>query len=1023
MASSIGGRTTPKNAVASTGGSIVSFSDDPNRRSRTSLTNNENDQAGSNNDDDANNNNNNNNVVPGLHLQEDAPQQLGPSMLMRAVLDRKRDEIIRANPSMRPLHQGGQYPRAGGGGGGGQYGKFGRGANASDKVTGSRDFERFRRARRKLAASQKWTATSDRACECAGVGLRFMYGFSRQPHSFEAVAQHDAGGGLGGARARVGSTQPVGYSGGANGARQAMAIGAKPPVRARGGGEKAMMDGSIAHIFTFYSKLQSPEHQLGRKPKSYEEIREANSTMSYLELLCFCRDFDVVPNLLPKEDLAVLWKIHRSQMLNALDQIDTHLSDVQKSSMDLTQFMQMLVKIALMAFADDLPHVAPWLHGGGGPHAHGTLDHLRNSHFTGRGQKPAGAHEAGEALVGLLANYLHLHDHRAVQEVVKTRGAATCSLMNNHCLGEHNGVKNKQMLLNEAAVRARSFVERRTQQQTLAREKRLAAEAAAEERRRLRMTGGLQRPNSTGGSGGGGGSANGGGMGMGMGMGGGDGGGSVRSRAKSTGDAPPADGTAVSPGGGGEGGGKTVDFSATGGSERAGDGNSKTNESTASPSSRAKGKKGGKPKKVWTLNLTRPVGAIEHFERNVLNRSNSNETMDTVAGGGGGGSGEEDGNVAKPPLLKTMQFTSAGRSPPLIPKPFESVKFDPALESTERWKRRYERLSDKDVAFQPKGQGGRHAMIMPLSPDRGHAQPHDEDGPPPPQHPHWNTSTHAASSPRRGKHTPGAGVGAKKAGVGANGAHHRRAEKEKPKPPRPNEVGLAAHHLSTAQKDALALYDTKLGGFLKPFVFAERRDWVRLKVPALDLGAMRRGGNRVYTVQIQVKNTFPEMISLEAAARGALHDMVSFVYSASTTIIPGMTGTLLAEFDPSAAYSITDQGEVFGFVEITARHVTQGPAREDQKAARKAAAAAAREGKARAARAEALRQRSLRGEVLSDDEYAEIRASVEERGLTRSPDNGSHHTGGGRSHGSPPLEILATHHIPVYLQIESEDRW
>merc|ERR1712185_689405 len=103
--------------------------------------------------------------------------------------------------------------------------------------------------------------------------------------------------------------------------------------------------------------------------------------------------------------------------------------------------MQMRVKIALMAFADDLPHVAPWLHGGGGPHAHGTLDHLRNSHFTGRGQKPA--------------------------------GAATCSLMNNHCLGEHNGVKNKQMLLNEAAVRARSFVERRTQQQTLAREKRL----------------------------------------------------------------------------------------------------------------------------------------------------------------------------------------------------------------------------------------------------------------------------------------------------------------------------------------------------------------------------------------------------------------------------------------------------------------------------------------------------------------------------------------------------------------------
>ena len=120
----------------------------------------------------------------------------------------------------------------------------------------------------------------------------------------------------------------------------------------------------------------------------------------------------------------------------------------------------------------------------------------------------------------------------------------------------------------------------------------------------------------------------------------------------------------------------------------------------------------------------------------------------------------------------------------------------------------YERLSDKDVAFQLKGQGGRHAMIMPFrrtaatrSPTTRTARPRRST--------RTGTRAHAASSPRRGKHTPG--LGAKKAGVGANGAHHRRA-REKPKPPRPNEVGLAAHHLSTAQKDALALYDTKLGG-------------------------------------------------------------------------------------------------------------------------------------------------------------------------------------------------------------------
>ena len=72
------------------------------------------------------------------------------------------------------------------------------------------------------------------------------------------------------------------------------------------------------------------------------------------------------------------------------------------------------------------------------------------------------------------------------------------------------------------------------------------------------------------------------------------------------------------------------------------------------------------------------------------------------------------------------------------------------------------------------------------------------------------------------------------------------------------------------------------------------------------------------------------------------------------------------------------------------------------------------------ARAESLRDRSLRGEILTVEEYAEIRASVEQRGLTRSPEANTYNTGN-TTNGAPPLETLVTHHIPVYLQIE--DGW
>ena len=939
------GRSTPKHT--STGGSIVSFSDiqqDGNTPNDIIVES----MLGPAVDEDVDEGIQRGNVEC---ADETLPssQPHGPSRMIRLVLDRKREELSHTNAIALVLKRRKQRRSPG---------------NISlDKVTNSRDFERFRRARHKLIESKKWTATSDRVCECNGVGIRFMFGFQRVPHSFENVAQADVGGR---GAVRSASTQPVGYGSG---------TASRQPTSSSLGGSKSIIDGAIAHIFTFYSKLQSPEHQLGRKPKSYEEIREANSTMSFLELLCFCRDFDIVPQLMPKEDLAVLWKIHRAQMLHDMDRLDTHLSEVQKSSMDLTQFMQMLVKIALMAFAEDLPHVAPWLvgrvAGGAGaddatmmhPAFSVALDKLRanNGHTH---KAVAGASEAGIELLKLLVDYLHLVDHKHVLAVVKTRGAQTCSQMNNHCTGEYHGVENKQMLLSEAAVRAQSFVGRRKQQKDLA----LARQRSREEERRQRLSG--LRHNSTGGSG----SNNNGESGN------CDGGGSLRSRAKSA-EVQPEVGDLVASA---DGQNKAVDFSSSVDASTAAD--------NSSSSSNDKKGTGNKPVRLEPV-YTRPVGYFEHFEKNILNHSSSNDSITTAN--------------SPPPALGSECF-----SLPEVPVLREEVHFgSPAMETTQQWHRRYERMSDKPLV--PPAE--RHAMIMPLSPDRNVDDTYGQQvrsstvgtGR---RAQSWNSSVNikpSATSLRRGK----------------NLQANRDNDTRRPPPTlRPNEVGLSGHHLSKAQKDALALYHSSLAENLRPYVFASRREWARMKVPAVDMGTLhtRSENQNVYMLQIQVKNTFPEMISLEASARGALHDMVSFIYSATTTVIPGMAGNIVAEFNPSAAYATRMDGahlgrsgyrnEVFGFIEMTIRHVAQGPPPEAEKQARKAAAAARKEARAKVTRAEALRERSLRGEQLTEEDNADIRAAIEEGGLVRSPDS--------LEKGAASPEILSTHRIPVYLQIE-----
>ena len=90
-----------------------------------------------------------------------------------------------------------------------------------------------------------------------------------------------------------------------------------PPPSARlprkGLAAPALVEGALILIFRFYCKVQSPGSQLGRRVRGFDEARECNASLSFLGLVTFLRDFDVVADLILTEDAATLWRMHAAQ--------------------------------------------------------------------------------------------------------------------------------------------------------------------------------------------------------------------------------------------------------------------------------------------------------------------------------------------------------------------------------------------------------------------------------------------------------------------------------------------------------------------------------------------------------------------------------------------------------------------------------------------------------------------------------------------------------------------------------------
>lgn len=154
--------------------------------------------------------------------------------------------------------------------------------------------------------------------------------------------------------------------------------------------------GSIPIVFGFYGKLQTPAAQLAQGGLTYEEIRNCNNRLSYFELLSFCRDFGVVPDLVTKQNLEYIWRVivadHNRSTTHFQHQGPGQMRD---AGIDLDEFQAALVRIGLIAFR-----------------------------------------ETPEVAVGKLVDYLKLGDVNKVKRVIRTKGRETQGRMYGRSSGE-----------------------------------------------------------------------------------------------------------------------------------------------------------------------------------------------------------------------------------------------------------------------------------------------------------------------------------------------------------------------------------------------------------------------------------------------------------------------------------------------------------------------------------------------------------------------------------------------------------
>lgn len=170
------------------------------------------------------------------------------------------------------------------------------------------------------------------------------------------------------------------------------------------GAQSEGVNSSLVLIFSFYAKLQNPSTQMQKGGLTYDEIKLANETLSFYELLLLLRDFNVLPKLITKDELLFLWKVGNIQRISN--------GKGSLRMLDIQEFVDMLAKIAVFAY---------------------NKPGLRQMVISLNGEMITPL----EQVQSLIA-YLHLEDYERVRNIVRTVGVQTAGLLHNRSEGEQN---------------------------------------------------------------------------------------------------------------------------------------------------------------------------------------------------------------------------------------------------------------------------------------------------------------------------------------------------------------------------------------------------------------------------------------------------------------------------------------------------------------------------------------------------------------------------------------------------------
>ena len=98
------------------------------------------------------------------------------------------------------------------------------------------------------------------------------------------------------------------------------------------------VSGPLVTAFTFYAKVLDPRVATGKYYPLFDSIDRASKTMTFTELLAFCWDFNIVPQLISRGDLRyVFGTVGRAP-------------DDKLTELTFEQFEELLTRVALVAF-------------------------------------------------------------------------------------------------------------------------------------------------------------------------------------------------------------------------------------------------------------------------------------------------------------------------------------------------------------------------------------------------------------------------------------------------------------------------------------------------------------------------------------------------------------------------------------------------------------------------------------------------------------------------------------------------